>query len=364
MARHSIYWLNRTEEDVVANACHDMVKRSYFKTTCKKHGGRGEPFMPRFQSFNWTIRFYDGTGEHLLAEYQYLSVKDEPFIAELSKEGTIYKIEIGTYPHDQSFKRPVYVIGHRCNDPEDIHKALENKANAVECDIWIDEDDVWWVDHDKFRTTKLSDWLREAKKVADSHGENFALIIFDIKTVRKLGLLKTAINSILPADLHVVYSVPDTVEAIAFDEIKNTLSAHEGFAIDYENSPGDVQRFFEEHEIRNGWYGNGINAAFPDSEDHRNELKTAGLMRNLDKTIKKTYIWTIELKETMGSYLYIADVDGMITNCGALFRPDFVYHAREIIDNSLVLRMATRKDNAFEVFEFRKPVAPVSKNKK
>jgi len=62
----------------------------------------------------------------------------------------------------------------------------------------------------------------------------------------------------------------------------------------------------------------------------------------------------------MGSYLYIADVDGMITNCGALFRPDFVDHAKEIIDHSLVLHMATRKDNAFEVFEFRKPVKPVS----
>jgi hypothetical protein len=55
------------------------------------------------------------------------------------------------------------------------------------------------------------------------------------------------------ADPNVIYSVPDTVEAKAFDEIKNTLS----------------------------------------SEDHRNALKTAGLMRNLDKTIKKTYIWTI-----------------------------------------------------------------------
>ncbi|MBP1669234.1 MAG: hypothetical protein H6Q21_1600 [Bacteroidetes bacterium] len=95
------------------------------------------------------------------------------------------------------------------------------------------------------------------------------------------------------ADPNVIYSVPDTVEAKAFDEIKNTLSANEGFAIDYENSPGDVQRFFEEHEIQNGWYGSGINAAFPDSEDHRNALKTAGLMRNLDKTIKKTYICTI-----------------------------------------------------------------------
>ena len=257
--------------------------------------------------------------------------------------------------HNENLKRPVYVIGHRCNDVDDIKKAFENKANAVECDVWIDDDDVWWVNHDKFRSTQLPDWLDEAKRIADIKGENFSLIIFDIKTAKKTGSLKTEINKKLPSDLNVLYSVPTLEDAKAFDEIKNNLSEHEGVAIDYEDSPEDVQRFFKDNEIMNCWYGIGINAVFPDSEEHRSALKKAGLIRNRNRIIKKTYIWTIELKETMGDYLYKEDVDGMIINCGASARPDFVDHAREIIDNSPALRMATRSDKAFEVFESHLP---------
>jgi hypothetical protein len=70
----------------------------------------------------------------------------------------------GIFPKEETLKRPIYVIGHRCNDIEDVTKAFENKANAVECDIWLDDDEIWWVNHDKFRTTKLLDWLEEAKR--------------------------------------------------------------------------------------------------------------------------------------------------------------------------------------------------------
>ena len=356
MAYHYIHWLNTTKENVIAHAYHGWVKRSYYKTTCKKHGGRGEPYKPRFQDFDWTVRFYDEHDNTLLAAYQYLCIKDDSFIVELYKEGHDYKIGIATVPKDENLKRPIYVIGHRCNDIEDVEKAFENKANAVECDVWHDDDDVWWVNHNKFRTTKLLDWLDEAKRISDIKGENFALINFDIKTAEKLGSLKTEINKKLPSDLNILYSVPTLADADAFNEIKNDLSEHEGVAIDFEDSPEDVQRFFEDNMIKNCWYGIGINVAFPDSEKHRTALKTAGLIRNLNKRIKKTYIWTIELKETMGDYLYIEDVDGLITNCGAATRPDFVDHARKIIDNSPALRMAARRDKAFEVFEYKKPV--------
>jgi len=255
--------------------------------------------------------------------------------------------------HPENLKRPIYVIGHRCNDTKDIKKAFKNKANAIECDVWLDDKDVWWVNHNKFRTTALVDWLDEAKMIADTKGDDFALIIFDIKTAKKVSTLKTEINKILPSDLNVLYSVPTLEDANAFNEIKDKMSEYEGVAIDSEDSPDEVQRFFEDHKIKNCWYGIGINVGFPDSEEHRTALKTAGLIRNRSRIIKKTYIWTIELKETMGDYLNVEDVDGMITNCGASARPDFVDHAKEIIDNSPVLRMATRKDKAFEVFEYK-----------
>ena len=35
--------------------------------------------------------------------------------------------------------RPVYVIAHRCNDIEDIGKALRKGANSIECDVRIDD---------------------------------------------------------------------------------------------------------------------------------------------------------------------------------------------------------------------------------
>ena len=333
-----------------------MGETQLLQTTCKKYGGRGESYKPSFQNFEWTIRFYDEHDDTLLAAHQYLCVKDDSFVVELYKEGNDYKIGIAAFPIDETLKRPIYVIGHRCNDIEDIKKAFENKANAVECDIWLDDDEVWWVNHNKFRTTKLLDWLDEAKRIADIKGEVFALIMFDIKTAKKLGSLKTEINKKLPSDLNVIYSVPTLEDANAFTEITNNLSEHEGVAIDYEDSPEDVQKFFEDKEIKNGWYGIGINVGFPDKEIHRTTLETAGLIRNQNKRIKKTFIWTIELKKTMGDYLYIEAVDGMITNCGASARPDFVDHAREIIDNSPILRYATRRDNAFEVFEYKKIV--------
>jgi hypothetical protein len=94
LAHHYIHWLNNTKENVKAHAYHDWVKRSYFKTTCKKNGGRGESYKPSFQDFEWTIRFYDEYDDTFLAAYQYLCVKDDSFVVELYKEGNDYKIGI------------------------------------------------------------------------------------------------------------------------------------------------------------------------------------------------------------------------------------------------------------------------------
>jgi len=62
---------------------------------------------------------------------------------------------------------PRYIIAHRCNSVRDIAKALENGANGLECDVrYHQRSKSWYVDHDGVFpwSTKLDDWLQEAKK--------------------------------------------------------------------------------------------------------------------------------------------------------------------------------------------------------
>ncbi|WP_187696250.1 hypothetical protein, partial [Xanthovirga aplysinae] len=252
----------------------------------------------------------------------------------------------------ENSQRPFYIISHRCNDKEDISLSIENGTNAIECDVWLDKNNIWWVNHDLFKTTLLSEWLKEAKVVAKIHEESFALVIFDIKTPKKLLSLKTLVNTYLPEDLNVIYSIAALGDANAFEEIAYSLNTFEGLSIDFENSPKKVANFLNTIEVENYWYGNGITAALPDTETLRNSLKQAAILRDEELGIKKTYTWTLEKKSTMEDYILNQSVDGFIINAGAFWGRDFSENAIEVLlEHSDYIRKAKRSDNAFQRFE-------------
>lgn len=129
--------------------------------------------------------------------------------------------------------RPVYIIGHRCNDLDDIRVAVTSGANAIECDLKYDDEKIF-VRHGGWRGARLSDWLLEAKNVAKGN-PHFTLIIFDMKftSTNAFNKLKKEVNDKLENNLNVVFSIADYDDRRIFYEItQGDLQSNEVLAID------------------------------------------------------------------------------------------------------------------------------------
>jgi glycerophosphoryl diester phosphodiesterase len=349
MVKNSIHWLNNTGKTLTCAVYHDLIKRRYFAVPCVPYG-MGNAYTPLIQSMYYTIRIYDSKDENLLCEYQYICVEKNSYQVHLSEENGKLQIWISYYPFEPGLKRPVYIIGGQANNPENIKEALDGGANGVECDIWVDEDAQWWVNHNEEKEVSLEKWLLKASEMAKEFSEKFAVIIFDTKKVKSLLALHRSVSKELPSNLNVIFSVSNIDKAVAFEEIIPHLLPHQGLAIDEENNVEAVIELFKSKKADRFWYGNGIFAGGLDTQNQHLSLHQAGELRDKGSAIKKTYIWTIEDKETMISYLYDEKVDGLITNSGANGR-DFISNALEIINSSLELKKATVMDNIFEVFK-------------
>ncbi|MGI8893779.1 MAG: hypothetical protein ACR2GN_10020 [Bacteroidia bacterium] len=349
MAKNSIHWLNNTGKTVVCAIYHDLIKRRYFSTRCQP-SDTGEAYTPLIQSMYYTIRIYDEKDEELLCEYQYVCVEKNPYQINISEENGEIQILISYYPNISRTKRPIYVIGGQCNDLGNIYETISGGANGVECDIWVDEQDRWWVNHNEEKEVSLEKWLNAARDAEEKFKQEFALIIFDIKDAKSLFPLHQSVTQILPPELNIIFSVSNIDKAVAFEEIIPHLQSNQGLAIDEENNVEAVIELFKSKNIDRFWYGNGIFAGGLDTQNQHQSLGLAGELRDEGSAIKKTYIWTIEDKETMISYLYDEKVDSILTNSGSNGR-NFLDNALQIINSSLEFRKANREDNIFEVFK-------------
>src|SRR5262245_7518036 len=86
-------------------------------------------------------------------------------------------------------EQPVYIIAHRCNDPQDANAVVAAQGvNAIEADFSYGSptefvDDRWAVDHDGViaGSTPLDAWIAGTAQAINAPGSPLALIIVDIK---------------------------------------------------------------------------------------------------------------------------------------------------------------------------------------
>lgn len=269
-------------------------------------------------------------------------------------------------------ERPFYVIAHRCNNSGDIEKALTKGANAFECDVHYGEkDDNWCVNHDGYRpnhSITIEDWLTEAY---ENQKNNMCFLYLDIKSQSFLGNLIDHVHKCTKKyiderkrPIYIIYSIDKLDKAKSlFKENVNKLMSWEGFTVDYNNDPDEVNRCFAEirisgnNEFNRFFYGNGVTALVPDSEKMHKNLRRACELRDSDDIIKKTYIWTIEKESTALKYLEIG-VDAIMTNAGGGDVPrDKIQNIFDAINeynkktSDTHVRLATICDDPFTVFK-------------
>ncbi len=215
--------------------------------------------------------------------------------------------------------RPFYAIAHRCNDPADVKHALERGANSVECDVRRYDEDFWVRhDHEASGETRLTSWLDEVAGHAHTFGEQFALIIFDLKdegiTSDSLDLMRGIIRDQLtfPTGLNVIFSVGTFRRREVFSRIASDLTLREGLAIDEDDDPYRMSQFFEDRNIEHNCYGNGIMAGWFGGgvED---SIRAAVTLKHRAGLIKLVYVWTLDRRSSMREYIDLG-VDGIMTN--------------------------------------------------
>jgi hypothetical protein len=242
-------------------------------------------------------------------------------------------------------KRPVYIIAHKCNTFKKTNRALEQGANAIECDVWCNEEHEWWVDHNRLESLALESWLENAVILSNKYPNEFAAVIFDIKACEEIKTLRVLVKKKLPENLPIIYTVSNVKEAGVFKEVINELSVNEGISIDEEDDIAPVVNFFSEMKYPNTWCGNGLSFAIK-MQQHHDFLKEAARIRDSTRIIKKTFAWTVHKKRNMRKFLIDDLSDGIMVNInGFLFKP--INRALKVLERSGSLRKAIRMDKAF-----------------
>ncbi|GEO11702.1 hypothetical protein [Segetibacter aerophilus] len=241
--------------------------------------------------------------------------------------------------------RNFYLIGHGCNDIEKINKALKQKVNGIECDLWADDDKKWWISHEGLTKTDLLEWLNYIPRAEKKYKRQLSIIIFDVKTSEPFKGVRDIINSTLPKDLPRIYSTAKIDKAHIFAEIVPLLNECEGIAIDEEDDPAEVAAFFKKIGATQCWYGNGI-TLIPLNEEFHESMQKAAPIRDTTGPFSKIYTWSVHRSEALRKYIEEDKVDGVIVGLNSIFsRP--VSSALKIIRDNEEVQLAERNSKIF-----------------
>jgi glycerophosphoryl diester phosphodiesterase len=245
--------------------------------------------------------------------------------------------------------RPFYVIGHNPNTIDEVNKALNQGANAVEPDVNVFEDDEsrLCISHDEGDSgaPTLAQFLTELRQVALQRPE-LAMVRFDCKpkaaTAQHGATLLKAIRQLLTFDtkLNIIISVAKLSETAIFDQIKSGLLPREGLMIDEENDPVAISNFFVGAGVANQAFGNGIsvlNSVL--GPNVRPSMERACEFRAATNRTRYIDVWTVQDDDLLRRYIHIG-VDGVIT--------DTVASLRKIMLEPQIaplIRLATRNDD-------------------
>jgi glycerophosphoryl diester phosphodiesterase len=237
--------------------------------------------------------------------------------------------------------REIYLIAHRCNSTSKVRKALQQGANAIECDLSFSGNE-WFVSHDGIKKNDLEEWLSNIRTFKN---ENLAMIIFDIKSENPIEPLYEIINKKLESDIPRIYSVSKLNHAKIFAPIVKSLKPNEGLCVDEENNPDEVKRYFQQLGVKRCWYGNGI-TIFPVNDVYHESMKKASVIRDTEGPFSRIYTWTVNRKSAMRKYIVEDGVDGLMVDLNGLFiKP--IRKARKLIQSIPGLHLASKRSNPF-----------------
>jgi len=255
-----------------------------------------------------------------------------------------------------SYKKPIYIIGHRANDLVDIDRAIMRGANAVECDIRYGSGQ-FYVSHDlvspAFRDVTLAAWLNEAYWVSERYGDQFALIYFDLKDSEHLvNLIKFVQNHPISKKVNFIYSVAKLGNTGQFKAANDILKINEGLNVDMDDNEAGVANVYATNGISRGWYGNGIAANLLTPNSVTGSLYRANLYHRGSGVGKfsKTMSWTYEKKSSVQLFLDpngLFKTDALIVNFGGSMTLNHMKSVLEGFHEFGNMRLATRRDNPF-----------------
>lgn len=264
--------------------------------------------------------------------------------------------------------RPIWVLGHRCNNRGDVDKALSHGANGVEIDIRTDRDKgMWIVNHDAYRpnvSLSLEEYF--AFQLKDKQG--FCLLYLDIKTPQyDLNDLQWQVRNLMKKyneNFYVIYSVSSIEEAQYFGRC--WCKGNEGINVDHICGKGakDViewnklcsQQQWLNSGLGNCWYAHGIcGEGITWTIRLKTGINKGKEFRDGDGIIKKVGTWTIYNQDTIEDRLLNWNLDWIMCDGGYgdfYFSTEGVKNAKKVLDsNPARIRLATMQDNPFEKFK-------------
>ena len=250
--------------------------------------------------------------------------------------------------------RPFYVLGHNTNTLEEVRRALEQGANALEPDINVyrHRTSELCISHGRGDrgAPKLVDFLRQLHTLVAQRSSPLHLIVFDCKqpatTAAHGETILNAVREHLTYDnqLTVILSVGKIAHAGMFDRIATRLGPREGLMIDAEDGAAQVVQALNAHHVVAGGYGNGLSFLgrftvpyFRESCAHACALRMSG---NQPKFV---YGWTVNDRRGMREFIRMG-VDGLIT--------DDPRQLRAVMREFRHIRLAGRRDNPLRPANF------------